>query len=183
MFSFIRICNFTTYVLIYLPLKCNWISIIRSYLAWPNKAFYWENGTLGAASISPFHLQKNRSNGLVTFRFFHTVGLPVFLMHNDVSFGGLEAMESTKRFSKGEEFASLLYVISLGYSAFVEHMKNRRGIVWISLKENKPWWSVRLSFVPSFYSASLVYTLSPECCNPVGLFWVICYWSPTYAES
>lgn len=65
----------------------------------------------------------------MTFRFFHTVDLPVFLMHNDVSFGGLEAMESAKRFSKGEEFAPLLYIISLVYSAFVEHMKNRRGIV------------------------------------------------------
>lgn len=142
MFSFVRICNFTTYVLIYLPLKCNWISIIRSYLAWPNKAFYWENGTLGAASISPFHLQKIISNGLVTFRFFHVVGLPVFLVHSDVSFGRLQAMESTQRSSKGEESAPLLYVISLRCSAFVEHMKSRRGIVWISLKENKPWSSL-----------------------------------------
>lgn len=183
MFSFIRICSFTTYVLIYLPLKCNCISLIRSYLAWPNKAFYWENGTLGAASLSPFHLQKNRSNGLVTFRFFHTVGLPVFLTHNDVSFGSLRAIEGTKRSSKGDEVGPLLYAISLGCSAFVEHMKSRRDIVGISLKKNKAWRSVRLSFVPSFYSASLVYTLLPECCNPVGFFWVICYWSPPYAES
>lgn len=38
--QFSKICNFTTYMLIYVPFRCNRISVIRSYLAWPNKAFY-----------------------------------------------------------------------------------------------------------------------------------------------
>lgn len=90
MLSLVKLCNFTTCILISLPFRCNWISVMRSYLAWPNKAFYLENGTLGAASISPFHLKKKGSNGLVTSRLFRAVGLPVLWSTIDVSFGNLD---------------------------------------------------------------------------------------------
>lgn len=38
------------------------------------------------------------------------------------------AKGSTNGFGKVEEFAPLLYAIPLGHSAFVEHMKSRRGM-------------------------------------------------------
>ena len=33
---------------------------MRSSLAWPDRTFYLENGTLGAASIAPSHLKKKQ---------------------------------------------------------------------------------------------------------------------------
>lgn len=89
MFSLASICSFTTYSLIYLPLRCNGISIMSSYMAWPNKAFYLENGVLGTASLSPCHLPKTRSNGLVTSDYF----LQLVCLYIDVSFGNLNGKE------------------------------------------------------------------------------------------